>query len=197
MSVDKVEPLAERDRALLKAAIQLFERYGVKRTSMADIAVEAGVARQTLYNAFRNKDELLKAAIRLHAATTIDAVNEAVADGAEIDSLLDVLINTLAIEPYRTLMHSPNAMDIIAGFNAAGAAEIEAAHTRLMTTLTPLLEPYTEALRAHDLTTSDLADYFLLSCKTAKHEATSAAHLKQLCHTIKRATLRLLESDPA
>ena len=44
----------------------MFSRYGVKRTSMVDLAQEAGVSRQTLYNVFRNKDDVLRALIRAY-----------------------------------------------------------------------------------------------------------------------------------
>ena len=48
----------EREKKIIEAAVEVFHRYGVKRASMSDIADEAGVSRQTVYNAFSNKDEL-------------------------------------------------------------------------------------------------------------------------------------------
>lgn len=45
---------------LLRAARALFVRYGVRRTSMDDVAREAGVAKGTLYLAFDSKDALFR-----------------------------------------------------------------------------------------------------------------------------------------
>jgi len=42
-------------RRILEAALTLFARHGFKRSSMADIAREAGVARATLYLRFADK----------------------------------------------------------------------------------------------------------------------------------------------
>jgi AcrR family transcriptional regulator len=46
---------------LLDAAAHCVERYGVRRTTMGDIALKAVVAKATLYNHFRTKDDVLTA----------------------------------------------------------------------------------------------------------------------------------------
>lgn len=46
---------------IAEAALRLFARYGYKRTSMDDIAREAGVARATLYLHFKGKDDVFRA----------------------------------------------------------------------------------------------------------------------------------------
>jgi AcrR family transcriptional regulator len=49
--------------AILDAAAHCVERYGVRKTTMGDIALKAGVAKATLYNHFRTKDEVLAALV--------------------------------------------------------------------------------------------------------------------------------------
>ena len=66
--------MTEREIHILECAFSVFSRYGVKRASMTDIAEEAGIARQTLYNAFSNKDEILRATIRLFTNRAISAI---------------------------------------------------------------------------------------------------------------------------
>lgn len=51
--------------SLLTAAATCLARQGVRQTTMADVAAEAGVAKATLYNHVRTKDEVL-AALVLH-----------------------------------------------------------------------------------------------------------------------------------
>jgi AcrR family transcriptional regulator len=46
---------------VLTAALRLLAERGARRTSMTDIAVAAGIAKGTLYNHFRTKDEILAA----------------------------------------------------------------------------------------------------------------------------------------
>ena len=58
-----------RTRAnLLEAAAHCVERYGVRRTTMGDIALKAVVAKATLYNHFRTKDDVLVALVEAQVA---------------------------------------------------------------------------------------------------------------------------------
>jgi AcrR family transcriptional regulator len=53
-----VELAAERGR-IFKAAVACFARYGLRRTTMDDVAQAAGVSRKTVYNYFTNKTVLI------------------------------------------------------------------------------------------------------------------------------------------
>src|SRR5580692_11026068 len=67
-----VDATGKRDR-ILDAAQSLFVRYGVKRTSIDEVAREAGVAKGTVYLSFKSKAELFAAiADRLCASTLAD-----------------------------------------------------------------------------------------------------------------------------
>lgn len=47
------------DQDVIDAAIRCFLRYGASRTSMGDIAEEAGISRKTLYRMFEDRSELI------------------------------------------------------------------------------------------------------------------------------------------
>lgn len=49
----------EKRRAILAAALRRFLHYGLKKTSMQEVAADAGVAVGTLYLYFRDKDALV------------------------------------------------------------------------------------------------------------------------------------------
>lgn len=54
----------ERTRAkLLDATCRLVSERGTRKTSMTDIAIAAGIAKGTLYNHFRSKDDVLAALV--------------------------------------------------------------------------------------------------------------------------------------
>jgi AcrR family transcriptional regulator len=65
--------------AILQAAGHCVERYGVRRTTMGDIALKAGVAKATLYNHFRTKDDVLAALLQAHVARLGGACREVAA----------------------------------------------------------------------------------------------------------------------
>ena len=45
---------------IVDAAVRCFERYGPQRTSMRDIAEEAGISRRTLYRVFDDRSALIE-----------------------------------------------------------------------------------------------------------------------------------------
>ncbi|WP_165614072.1 TetR/AcrR family transcriptional regulator [Mycolicibacterium holsaticum] len=58
---------------ILTVAAEIFERRGVRRTTMEEIAEAAGVARKTVYNYFENKPKLLGDVIEEASARTAAA----------------------------------------------------------------------------------------------------------------------------
>ena len=49
---------------LVDTAVRLFNRYGYHATGIDTILKEAGVAKMTLYNHFKSKDDLVVAALK-------------------------------------------------------------------------------------------------------------------------------------
>ena len=56
--------MTETEEKILEAAIRTFLRYGARKPAMNDIAKAAGVSRQTLYDLFGGKEELIRASTR-------------------------------------------------------------------------------------------------------------------------------------
>lgn len=48
---------------ILKNSIELFRKYGIKRVTTDDIARETGISKRTLYENFRDKEEIIKSCI--------------------------------------------------------------------------------------------------------------------------------------
>lgn len=92
----------EDARALLKhAAEQCVERHGVNKTTMEDIAKQAGVSRPTIYRYFSDRDELLLAILADHAnALTVRAHRFIATQPSLADKLVEGLMY-LAEHGYR------------------------------------------------------------------------------------------------
>ena len=56
-------------------ALEVFGRYGFRKTSMEDVARSAGISRQGLYLHFANKEALFRAAVRQELDTALDEVS--------------------------------------------------------------------------------------------------------------------------
>jgi AcrR family transcriptional regulator len=94
-----------RDSALA-AARRVFAEVGVRRASMVDISVRAGMAKATLYNHFRTKDDVVSALVLAEcrdivtdALTVRDDPAKALARAAWRCSTHPVLRGALTAEP--------------------------------------------------------------------------------------------------
>lgn len=86
--------LERRRQQILDAALACFARKGFHRTTMADIAAEAGVSDGLAYRYFSGKDEIIRMALReSDAAIDADRSIEQVVDGDDAVLLLDLLLD--------------------------------------------------------------------------------------------------------
>ncbi|MDV6278089.1 helix-turn-helix domain-containing protein [Rhodococcus erythropolis] len=84
--------------AVLDAAYTCFVRYGLKRTTMDDIAHEVGLSRPTLYLSVRNKDEAFAmVARRLLDRAAADAAEAAQSPGELTHRVTGVLETKLRL----------------------------------------------------------------------------------------------------
>jgi AcrR family transcriptional regulator len=128
----------KRDR-ILDAAQSLFVRYGVKRTSIDDVAREARIAKGTVYLSFRSKAELFSAiADRLCANTLADArriVLEATPPTDRLVGVLDCYIGAT----HRLVAQSPHIAELTASTEALSAAAFDTLDGHIRSLLRALL----------------------------------------------------------
>ena len=57
---------------ILNASVDCFERFGIRRATMEDIAQTAGVSRKTVYRHFANKSELIAALVERETIQVVE-----------------------------------------------------------------------------------------------------------------------------
>jgi TetR/AcrR family transcriptional regulator of autoinduction and epiphytic fitness len=127
---------------VLAVALELFGRYGFRKTSMDDIARSADISRQGLYLHFANKDALFRAAVSHEFDTALDDVSRCLdEDGvglerravAALDAWLGRYVGRMLASDIGNLLYNP-AMQLgdivdpaITAFDARLAAAIAVA----------------------------------------------------------------------
>ncbi len=180
----------EREVHIIDSAYEVFSRYGVQRASMSDIAQAAGISRQTLYNAYANKDEVLRATIRLFTERALKEIEKGLKTRTTLGGQLDLVFQKIAKEPYAIIHASPNAEDIIQGMNAASRDEIENSNDKFCAIIERILTPHKSAIRASKLTLGALADYIQRSTSAMKQQARNQEHLDELLDALKKLVLQ-------
>jgi AcrR family transcriptional regulator len=100
---------------LLAGAARAFAEHGIRRSTMQSIAAAAGVAKATLYNHFRTKDEVVAALL----ATELDRLT-VLAEGLPLDQALGALSDELGAHPVLRRLASTEP-DVLVGLLAVDA----------------------------------------------------------------------------
>ena len=188
--------MKNRDQ-IIKAAINVISRHGVKCTTMNDVAAEAGVARQTLYNVYAKKEDLLRAMIRYKSEQSIAAIRCEAADADDLGTKLDVFFCHHMIKPFEALRALPDSKDLINGFNDAARDELAVSFENHRAELQKMLSHYSDRIKAAGLTPRELSDTIESSAKGAKNAAKDKRHLIKQLNALKIMVLTLVGENPA
>lgn len=184
--------MGSKEDIITDKAIEVFSRYGVRRTTMGDIAKHAGVSRQTLYSHFANKDEVLRAAIRSLAAATIAQIKASWQQDTSMSAKLDTYLEFAVVKHFEALSKMPDSSDLLNGYSEEGLQELRKLERQKMKLLQNQFEPHHRELSEKGSSAADLAELFERSSCNFKYIATSKPHLKRLLKTLKTSTMMML-----
>lgn len=102
----------DKSRQILHAAQSLFVRYGIKRTSIDDIAREAGIAKGTLYLYYDSKDALFASVAERMCIEILDNVHKAIVSPVSLNEQLLELLDANVGFMHRLLEESPHMAEL-------------------------------------------------------------------------------------
>jgi AcrR family transcriptional regulator len=189
---DEREPERERDRGadledrIVDAAVSCVARWGVAKTSLDDVAREAGCSRASVYRAFPGgKEALSRRAARREIGRLLTSVAEVLDDADTLEDLLVRGMTTAARwqRDHRALQfllrHEPEV--ILPHLSFSGADWLHRLAAGFVTPyLVPHLDPE-EALRAGEWVVRILLSYSLTP--SPWFDATEEASVRRLVRT--------------
>lgn len=181
-------------RRIAETALMLFARHGFARTSMADIAREAQVARATVHLAFRDKTVLfehLAAQVADDALLAAEAAWPAAAQGSLAARLAEVLL-AKDLPLFRLLHASPHGAALL-----SQDAELTRHHAeRLDAGFEALLATRLASWPGLDFAVfgapADAASFIRTAGAGLKHEARDEATFVRTARQLAEATARAL-----
>ncbi len=178
-------------KRILAAALTLFGRHGFQRTSMADIAREAGIARATLYLRFAEKRTLFEA---LASSVVDDALARAEAAWVPDAPLSENIAATLLARDlgFFHMLSTPHGAELLqrdAELTAVPVARLDAQFEAL------LARRGCEAARdGADLTafggTDGFARFLALAGSSLKHQARTEDAFRAIVDRLARVSAR-------
>lgn len=131
MTAEDTPMLDPKDAAILQAAFEAFARYGLRRTSMADIAKGAGMSRPALYLHYAGKEDIFNALVRIHFERSEKAVAKVLArPGAAAETLLAVF-HAIDGDAVEVMLNSPHADEILSSDSPFSQPAVQEAHARI------------------------------------------------------------------
>ncbi|MCG7494524.1 TetR/AcrR family transcriptional regulator [Thalassobius sp. Cn5-15] len=181
--------MTDKERTIATAALQAYARQGVRRTTMTDVAKEAGVTRQTVYNTFANTDAVLAAAIQAY----VDILwADITTDWQRCNTLaekLDVMLHRFVVDSWEFLNSSDAAAELQGGYNAAGKAAIERARLGFRKDIADLFTPHEDALRRAGTDPLTVADFIGAATEGIKYNNKTRDALMRALATLKASLL--------
>jgi len=182
------EHVARQEEAVVQAAIRLFTERGAAQVTMADIATEVGLARNSLYRYFPDKSHIVATWFRREMGPLKEAGETVAAgEGRAVDRLADWVVlhlGYLSTPEHRRMLQAVTATDVMP---APLRREIADGHEQLYQSLVQILA---------DLgTTSELVTRLIVSMVRTGADMVGDTHpLDSVAGDVVRAVLAVARS---
>ncbi len=185
--------MSDKTHMIVSAAATMFARYGYSKTTMGDIATEAGVARQTVYNAFPGKEEILRAVMRQAGEETFTKVMAVWSETNSVDAKLTAFHEFGPVAWFEAIRAAPDWAELLDGLHKAASEEMKQLDLKWRSALDDMLREHAPVSDEHIPSHDDIVDFFYSTSLNAKHGSDDIAQLRSRLATIKSATLALLK----
>ena len=167
---------AARRASILDAAARVFLRYGLKKTSMEDLARAAGLSRQGLYLHFKSKEAIFEAAVlRLVGAARAEG-RDALAD--EEKSIEERLLGGFVGVHGHAVEHMTELLEAATALVGPALAELEQA---FLADVARVLRASGVAARwkSAGISARDLAEHLYATSCGVKHRVGTSAEYRE------------------
>ena len=187
--------MTESREIMLRATMDVVSQCGMRKTSVGKIADAAGLSRQTVYNAFGSKEEILRAAMEFNGERKRHIAHQASLGVDSINEKLDALFEHLYVSAYKFTKANPEADDLIVQSHAIGGEVLAASFESQRKIFEGVFDPYTDELQICGLTAKQLSDTVEKAARASKREARSVRHLREMLETLKVMVLNLIATN--
>ena len=186
--------MTKKELNIVETAFGLFAHYGVKKTTMSEIASAANVARQTVYNAFENKEELVYSALKHYAEKTMANVEEGCADLPDPEARLDVLFTHMVDVPFEAMQRLPHLDEILEVGESLPSEKKQEIAGYYKEGIRLALLPFEARLQENGIHLPQLQDFMKAAFTKIKGDADNAEHLVALLAPLRAMLIVCLRS---
>ncbi|MEM6409373.1 MAG: helix-turn-helix domain-containing protein [Pseudomonadota bacterium] len=183
---------ATKEDQILLAAKSLFVRFGFEKMTMNDIAREAGVARQTVYNRFDSKDAIFMALVRARMSEFKSELHAAWAETDDVPSFLDAFLRVVPIAWFDEASSFSDPGEMIDRLHRLANDEMQSFAEKVIADLAARLDE-AGALKSEHINPTSFAENFYWSTVNAKYGAPDRAAFMARIETTRAMALMVLD----
>ncbi len=135
----------DKREAILSAAVSLFGNYGYRRTSIDDIAREAGIAKGTVYLYFSSKEEIFRALSRQVIERVVSGAHQALTTPGPVETRLLAMLEAKFGYVFETVHRTAHARELVDSQNRLSQDICARGDRQYVKLLTALVENATSA----------------------------------------------------
>ncbi|MEM7471199.1 MAG: helix-turn-helix domain-containing protein [Pseudomonadota bacterium] len=183
-----------KEDLILNAAKSLFVRFGFEKMTMNDIAREAGVARQTVYNRFDSKDAIFVTLVRERMEQLRAELHAAWTETNSVSEMIDAFLRVVPIAWFDEASTFSNPGEMIDRLNRLATDEMQSFAAEVINNIAGHLEGEA-AFGSGALDRFSFAENFYWSTVNAKYGARDRADFMKRIETTRAMALIVLGTD--
>ncbi len=177
---------------VLDAALQAFARFGFKRTTMGDIATQAGMSRPALYLVFCIKKEIFRAVATRFFDQAFSEIRGRIAELDALPEQLTEIFEIWTVRGFELTHQSPDGGELIDTSHIVGAELVEQAYGQFEQLLATILEDHIKRAPSPKLSSKRLARLLTSSSRGMKESAKDVNELRSMIADLISMTLATL-----
>ena len=178
---------------VIEAAQAVFFRYGYRRVTMGDLAEAAGVSRPALYLLFCNKESIFQATLVAFTSRALAELRAGLPAQPTPRDKLRFAFEVWAVQPFRLLMDSPDAKEIIDCRLPFAKATLDQSYAAFEAELAAILAPLAARAPAQSPDSAQTARILTRAVHGFKESVTSQEELRTLIDGLLTLTLAALQ----
>ncbi len=171
------DPRLKKRARILEAATCLFVRDGLRGTSMEAIAAEAGIAKATLYSAFKNKTKVFEGVAEVVADQLVEVVTTALARSGTVEERVRAGLCAKQELFFDLVYASPHADELLGAKTSYASVCIQAANEKIICAIEKVLKTDKQTARGARISAQAL---FFASIGIADHTEGKAHTLRRI-----------------
>ena len=178
-------PESAKRQRVMESAMAVVLRYGFQRTTMEDVAKEAGISRPALYLHFANKTEIYRALAESIMGKALDAARAALEGGGSIEARVFLAVKAGILDPTDVMMATAHGAELLDMKHSIAAEALRTWRQKKTAMLAAALES-SGAATAKGMSGGQLADILLDGMEGLKLRATSSAEREEGARSLVR-----------